>query len=54
VDGLFSSIDNGLSRTCRARDSRGVDDRFLVVAPRARYGIPGTILVAEERQIPGW
>ena len=53
-DGLFSSTDNGLSRTCRAPDSRGVDDRFPDAAPRPRYGILDMILVAEERQTLSW
>ena len=54
ADDLFFSVDNGLSRICRAPDSQGVDDRFLAVTPRPRYGILGMILVAEEPRTLSW
>lgn len=53
-DALFSSLDNGFSRTCYAPDSRGVDDRFLDATPRPRFGILDMILVAGERQTLSW
>lgn len=54
VDALLFLVDNGLSRICLAPDSRGVDDRFLAVTLRPRYGIPGMILGVEEPQTPSW